>query len=169
MVFYALVLLVTLIAYGIARYQSGGKPVKHKPFILAALAAGALIAVCDVQSDSEEPVALTLYRAAHLIVFVGIVAGSLAAYKVIQMAPPQRRVPLAWVICLYLLFFVAKTGYQFKAEVDAVHCGAGAQQGKGDVVAASNMYKRICNKGDTDLRGDVARMLHHPEQKDDKH
>jgi hypothetical protein len=170
MVFYALVLLLTLIAYGLYRYQKPDKPPHHKYFILAALGLGALIAVCDVQSSDADSTAVTFFRLIHLTVYGVIAAACFAGYKVIQMAPDRRRVPLAWVIGLYLIVYIGVNGFHFYREAAAIRCDdpdAMMKQSasKSEIIEASIMYQRICNKGATDLRGDMARMIHGPAEK----
>ena len=180
MIFDALiVVLLTLIAYGVYRFGRPAAPAHHKRFILGALALGVAAAWCDIQ-DAEVPEGsgnlLTFIRLVHLAIIAAMAGACFGAYKIIQMAPQRRRVPLAWVIGLYLIIYIGVTGYHFYAEAAAVRCddpsasvpkaGAGRAAAVKDVVTASLMYQRICDKGQNDLRARFARLFHREAAKD---
>lgn len=182
MVLDAFIVLVTLIAYGIYRYGWPDKPAHHKRFILGAILLGVAVAWCDIP-DAEVGDGggslLTFIRLIHVAILAVVAGACFGAYKIIQMAPPRRRVPLAWVIALYLLIYTGLNGYHFYAEAAAVRCDdpaastpkkAGPRKDLSvkEVLTASLMYKRICDKGEDDLRADFARMLHHWAEKPQK-
>jgi amino acid transporter len=175
MVFYALVILLTLIAYAAYRYLRPEKPPHHKYFILAANTACLLIALVDIPSDAAGDAGGDLanfLRMAHVAVMLFVSAVCFAAYKVIHMAPDKQQVPIAWVIGLYLVVYIGMNAWHFYRDAAEVRCDDPAAAAKThqdmkvhEVVEASIMYQRVCNKGEGDLRARIARMIHNAAEK----